>query len=337
MRLFSKSLIKSKIQDWDVRIVGTRQETSTSLSGYAIPFVCVAYGYDTSNNPLFIGSGDRTKYDGTRTESAKFDAISSDGLNWDNYEYDSTLSNYNEAIWANNKFYSAANIRGVKTSTDGKIWSYLWSQSEVNVQSLAYGNGTYFGSCGQGKYCESSDGANWNTVSLNTFRGGKVRYLNNLFVSSGDSAGYITSYNGSLFTLHRPSNSHYWNSLTYGNGKYLFVGNNGYITTSTDLDNWTTPTKITDADIYDVTFANGQFCAVGYKTTSADKPYTGFIATSKDGINWDKKDKDTYGWKSVTYGNGYFVAVGEYRHTEYVLAYDNNSTFRDGVVARKLA
>ena len=35
-----------------------------------------------------------------------------------------------------------------------------------------------------------------------------------------------------------------WNAIAYGNGKYVAVGANGYVTTSTDGVNWTTPKQI---------------------------------------------------------------------------------------------
>ena len=35
-----------------------------------------------------------------------------------------------------------------------------------------------------------------------------------------------------------------WNAIAYGNGKYVAVGSSGYVTTSTDGINWTTPKQI---------------------------------------------------------------------------------------------
>ena len=34
-----------------------------------------------------------------------------------------------------------------------------------------------------------------------------------------------------------------WNAIAYGNGKYVAVGLGGYVTTSTDGVNWTTPVQ----------------------------------------------------------------------------------------------
>ena len=34
-----------------------------------------------------------------------------------------------------------------------------------------------------------------------------------------------------------------WNAIAYGNGKYIAVGDSGYVTTSIDGVNWTTPIR----------------------------------------------------------------------------------------------
>lgn len=35
-----------------------------------------------------------------------------------------------------------------------------------------------------------------------------------------------------------PSNREWWQSVTYGNGKYIAVGYSGYFANSTDAANW---------------------------------------------------------------------------------------------------
>ena len=41
-----------------------------------------------------------------------------------------------------------------------------------------------------------------------------------------------------------------WHAIAYGNGKYVAVGDNGYVTTSTDGVNWTTPKQIISSSMY---------------------------------------------------------------------------------------
>ena len=52
-----------------------------------------------------------------------------------------------------------------------------------------------------------------------------------------------------------------WNAIAYGNGKYVVVGSSGYVTTSTDRKNWTTPKQVYSYSLNGVTFAIGKFVA----------------------------------------------------------------------------
>ena len=98
-----------------------------------------------------------------------------------------------------------------------------------------------------------------------------------------------------------------WNAIAYGNGKYVAVGNSGYITTSTDGVNWTEPVLAVTpkSGIYDITgfaYGNGIFvgaCCIG-------------VLTSRDGITWTKTviSKTGCSWYSCIYANGKFVIGG---------------------------
>ena len=56
-----------------------------------------------------------------------------------------------------------------------------------------------------------------------------------------------------------------WNAIAYGNGKYVAVGSNGYVTTSIDDVNWTTPKQIAGSSYTwnGIIYANGKFVACG--------------------------------------------------------------------------
>ena len=70
-----------------------------------------------------------------------------------------------------------------------------------------------------------------------------------------------------------------WNAIAYGNGKYVAVGSSGYVTTSTDGINWTTPKQIAGSSYTwnGIIYANGKFVACGQYS---------YIAVSTDGTNW---------------------------------------------------
>jgi predicted RecA/RadA family phage recombinase len=98
-----------------------------------------------------------------------------------------------------------------------------------------------------------------------------------------------------------------WLSVTYGNGLFVAVSNNGTgnrVMTSPDGITWTSRPSAADLGWTSVTYGNGLFVAVAV-TGSGNR-----VMTSPDGITWTSRtsaaDND---WLSVTYGNGLFVAV----------------------------
>ena len=96
-----------------------------------------------------------------------------------------------------------------------------------------------------------------------------------------------------------------WNAIAYGNGKYVAVGANGYVTTSTDGVNWTTY-KVDSSATYnwaDIAYGNSKFVVVGS---------SGRISTSANGTSWTtpKWFDSSHGLLSIAYGNGRFVTMG---------------------------
>ena len=96
-----------------------------------------------------------------------------------------------------------------------------------------------------------------------------------------------------------------WNSVTYGNGKFVAVDDSNYSTKaaySEDGITWTATTMPDKASWNFVTYGNGKFVAV------ADNSH--IAAYSEDGIAWTKTTVPiSKPWKSVAYGNGKFVAL----------------------------
>ena len=79
-----------------------------------------------------------------------------------------------------------------------------------------------------------------------------------------------------------------WNSVCYGNEKFVVVGTDGDVAYSTDGISWTT-TTISDAPtIMAVCCGNGKFVAVG-RIWNASGYYIRAIYYSTDGINWTSK------------------------------------------------
>jgi hypothetical protein len=61
--------------------------------------------------------------------------------------------------------------------------------------------------------------------------------------------------------------SNYLNSVTYGNGQFVAVGNDGMILNSTDGTTWTRINSENMNSLFSVTYGNKEFVAVGDKGT----------------------------------------------------------------------
>lgn len=100
-----------------------------------------------------------------------------------------------------------------------------------------------------------------------------------------------------------------WNGIAYGNGRYVVVGDSGYVTSSADGITWDSPKTIPGGnDWLSVAFGKGKFVAIDWYAPCN-------VMTSTDGINWTKQSNklphiDNRHYNAVRFCNGIFIAVG---------------------------
>ena len=199
--------------------------------------------------------------------------------------------------------------------------------------SIAYGNGKFVAVGYVSDYSAvpqimtSTDGVNWTTQSvpmnppsnIQTTQGwGPITYANGLFVvlRSGNDKSVMTSSDGVNWTLRTtPNYSRMWNGITYGNGRFVAVGDTVAMT-STDGINWAGTTGLMNME--GVAYGNGVFSAIGAVTAQ--------IATSSDGITWSVKSAPK-NVRAITYGNGMFVAVGSDSSSNAAMSSPDGSTW----------
>jgi tetrahydromethanopterin S-methyltransferase subunit F len=105
-------------------------------------------------------------------------------------------------------------------------------------------------------------------------------------------------------------------SVTYGNGLFVVVRGEGAMT-SPDGITWTTLANIANNSWQSVTYGNGLFVAVACRVNAPNDCVTSVgpsnrVMTSPDGITWTLQTvPESNEWRSVTYGNGIFVAVAQ--------------------------
>lgn len=126
-----------------------------------------------------------------------------------------------------------------------------------------------------------------------------VTYGDGRFVAVGD--GGIAAFSGdgeNWFSLPIPSGVDF-NGVAYGNGLWVVAGDNNTAYISSDLESWT-PVVIGGVNIYDVEFANGKFYA---GTLNAG------IMSSTDGVSWTQVYAGTNAAiTSIQFLNGLLIA-----------------------------
>src|SRR6185312_5546951 len=74
------------------------------------------------------------------------------------------------------------------------------------------------------------------------------------------------------------------NSICFGDGKFVAVGDGGVVHTSIDATTWDAGQRLVVSALNRVAFLNGEFIAVGG---------SGTILTSPDGLTWNVRDSET--------------------------------------------
>ena len=191
-----------------------------------------------------------------------------------------------------------------------------------------------------GAMAHSTNGINWNPITVGTANWNAVTYGNGRYVAVGLNGAMAHSTNGITWTQMNVGATN-WNAVTYGNGRYIAVGSNstfdGVIAHSTNGINWTSINI--GNHWWGVTYGNGRYVAVGTYGTIAHSTNgvnwtqinaglthwlavtagsTGYVAVSADGamahsfngINWIPMAVGNALWRSVTFGNGRYVVGG---------------------------
>ena len=170
---------------------------------------------------------------------------------------------------------------------------------------------------------KTSDGCDLANPIVNTTVGTKSRkaaaYGNGVHVaiSASTSSTSLLEYStdGVNWTAAELPVAAMWNSVAFGNGKFIAVatGTNNTAIQSTDGKNWTTCTLPSSGSWTDVTYGNNKFVAL--KTSS------NIAAYSANGTTWTEVTlPSSTTWRRITFANGKFVAIAY----SGITAYSNN-------------
>lgn len=274
-------------------------------------------GWITFGNGVFVTAGPSSRY----TIPTLTVSVSADGQSWTTTALPSAGLSWPHSVWQV-EFGNGMFIAAVQDETGGSL------------------------SISDGYFYRSTDGTNW-------IRGAKIGslavmscqflvYLNGFFHEMADyttgPALSLTVDGNTDFLTAALTNSPLARSMTFGNGRYVVISDNGSTWYSMDETNWTAAYSGSRNAVYGVVQgANSNLLAVGpmlvssggvnftgnnaptnllYSAASDGTNYVavggfGQVYTSTNGVDWvQRTGNSSYGLTAVCHGSNRWVAVG---------------------------
>jgi hypothetical protein len=251
-----------------------------------------------------------------------FVATSTNAINWTSHS--DGLSLLFERVAAANGQYLVSAIGQLIGTSDGANWSGRGALPSFLTVGLDYVNG-YFIAAGRDNAQPlpafvqiSTDGTNWERHDLgSTTAPESITYGGGQYVAVGGAI--FSSPNAKDWTVRVPTIQAELSGVAFGNGRFVAVGPETDVWTSQNGAGWAPHSAGTNV-LTDVTFGNGLFVAVGggvsRQGNGASYSAHDRILTSTDGEQWIEQtvpvdpNRGVVYLTSITYGAGWFVAVG---------------------------
>lgn len=237
--------------------------------------------------------------------------VCTDGEEWEYLNFGYDTDDIDKLAFGKGKFVGTGYNGWTYHSQNGTDWTRgSGLDSDDNYLSLCYGNDVFV--CGgSSKIYRSEDGASWNLAE--TMSCGPMVFTGSEFVMAYVSSTYAEVFKSSdgrdwVRIGTTPTAGSHVASIAYGNGRLVFVGEDGLAKCSTNGGaSWTAMSGLR-ADIYynSVAFGNGKFVCVGDGGSTAYST-NGTSWTSGTGLDTSKDYND------IVYGKDRFVCVGDGR------------------------
>lgn len=230
---------------------------------------------------------------------------SSDGLSWSN----ATRSILGEALGPvgyGGGLYVAMGAYGQRgqSSRDGLVWE-PFDLENLNIQSLAYGNGRFVATLGSpfGAIITSVDGRSWTQSGTSTTQElESILFVEGQFWAVGEAGAIIHSVDGVSWSPNLVESGTDYYGLARLGEQVVAAGDSGTILTSTNGESWTRRSTPSGRNLHSIHAASGLVVAGGRG---------GRIMTSPDAINWTSRSSGTTNYvERIDWTDGW-VAVCE--------------------------
>lgn len=234
---------------------------------------------------------------------------SADGIEWTNRTTATITNNLRSVTHNGSQFIITTDAERIVVTADFATFisrnlsfnlnTPRWASTSANGLTVAVGHG--------GEIATTPDGLAW------TQRGGNgtmqqlsgVSFLNNQWFAVGSNTGIFTSSDAVTWTRLPIPAANSLNAIGYGAGRYVAIGDQGYITSSLDGDSWVgnTTASGTGQSLRGIAYANGRWIVVGAG---------GVIRTSTNGTTWTTVASGiTTGLNALTTFGSTFIAIGD--------------------------
>jgi len=215
---------------------------------------------------------------------------------------------------------NAPSFRVLLTSTNGQAWTIRVLANGPPFRSLAYGSGQFGVTTspdpwnGFSSIWSSADGVDWQPLppfAMSTYQS-RLTYGNGLWVLVNGLADYPVYPGEILFSTDLVNwtfaytNSQSLSAVTFSGDRFVAAGYSGEVLGSSNGTNWADPfSNAVDLYFSELDFVNEQFVGVGWDR----------FFFSSNGVAWTTSSTPTNTGRlfNLTFGNGLYVAGGEYR------------------------
>ena len=228
--------------------------------------------------------------------------------------------------FGDSRFVGVGDGGWILSSNASQAWSTTYAGYSVDFGDVLWSERGFlaFGfSENRGILLRSSDGVQWSAHDYpKSLWLTDVAYANGLFVGVGLPQGPVGAA-----AIARSADGLKWteidlaslalqplNATAHGSGRWVAVGDNGFILTSADGADWTVSESGTVLDLKDIAFGGGRFVAIGNRAGS------NVALVSPDGLDWtvallpapDRTASRGFpDLKRIASGASGFVAIGE--------------------------
>ncbi len=230
---------------------------------------------------------------------------SSDGTEWalQNRRADVTL---NGLAYGAGLFVAVGEGGTVLSSPDGTNWSFRFTAAGTTLRAVTWSAGRFVAVGGAPGVTtlvmHSSDGLSWSRIPLNSFSAGQSVTAGNGVFVAAGSASVLRSPDGIIWELALDVRAPV-ECVTYANGQFVAVGDDGLVLVSADGAVWQERPPVTARRLLGVTHGAGRFVAAGAR---------GVVLASADAKTWAVVSSGTPDrLESIDFSKGTFVAVGE--------------------------